>query len=216
MPRLPNNSQRLVNVGRTGSGKTVAALWHLSEHSIESMPWIIYDFKTDEHIASIPGARSLDLKELPKEPGVYVVRPLPDDSELVEKQMWRIWEHEGIGVFVDEAYMVGNNNSAFRALLTQGRSKRIPMLICSQRPAWVSRFVFSEADFYQTFHLNDKRDRDTLESFIPANLDKRLQPFHSLYYDVGKNDLVEFSPVPNVQKIMQTFERRLSRKRRRI
>ena len=216
MARLPNTSQRLFIVGRTGSGKTVAALWQLSEQSIESMPWVIYDFKTDEHIGAIPGARPLDLDSLPVEPGVYIVRPLPDETEKVEQQMWKIWEHERIGFFVDEAYMVGNDNAAFRALLTQGRSKHIPAIVCSQRPVWVSRFVLSESDFFQIFHLNDKRDRDTLTALVPANLGKRLPDYHSFYYDVGKDDLAEFSPVPNVESIMQTFERRLSRKRRRI
>jgi hypothetical protein len=216
MVRLPSTSQRAFVVGRTGSGKTIAALWHLSQHSIESMPWVIYDFKTDEHIADIPGANFIGLNEIPKQPGVYIARPLPDDGESVEKQMWRIWEKERIGVYIDEAYMVGNDNSAFRALLTQGRSKRIPMLVCSQRPVWVSRFVLSESDFFQIFHLNDERDRRTLEALVPANLDKRLPDYHSWYYDVGKNGLVELSPVPNADIIMETFENRLSSKRRKI
>ena len=43
--------------------------------------------------------------------------------------MWEIWKRGGIGVYVDEGYMVGNNNPAFRAILTQGRSKEIPAIV---------------------------------------------------------------------------------------
>lgn len=215
--RLPNDSQRLTVIGRTGSGKTIAGLWHLSERNYVTKPWVIFDFKGDKTIAEIPYAIDYSVSEpIPQEPGLYVVRPLPDDGEVVDDFLMRSWHKENIGLFFDEGYMIGNgkgDSKAFRALLTQGRSKNIPMIILSQRPAWLSRFALSEADFYQIFALNDIEDRRRVQGFLPReriNLHDRLPEYHSAYYDVGKDDLTLLSPVPNVDSILATFERRLA------
>lgn len=210
--RLPNDTQRILILGRTGSGKTIAAKWHLSHRRYDLMPWVIYDFKTDPSLASIPYARELSLDEIPSGPGVFITHPAPGTEAAVELQMWEIWKRGGIGVYVDEGYMVGPNNKAFRALLTQGRSKRIPMIYLTQRPVWLDRFAVSEADYYQIFALNHVKDRRTISEFVPAgraNLDARLPEYHSWYYDVGADRVSILTPVPEDRIIDATFERRL-------
>ncbi len=206
--RLPNSKQRLAVIGRTGSGKTQAAVWHLSQQAIESKPWLIIDFKTDELINSIDRANHIELGEVPKKPGVYICHPLPSEMEELEAYLWKIWAKENIGVYIDEGYMM-ENNKAFEACLTQGRSKRIPMIVLTQRPVWLSRFVFSESDFFQVFHLNDKRDRKTIEGFLPSDVSRRLPDYHSHYYDVGRNALHRLAPVPGADTILETFDDRL-------
>ena len=210
--RLPTDTQRILILGRTGSGKTVAAKWHLSHRRYDLMPWVVYDFKTDPSLASIPYARELALTEVPSGPGVFIVRPAPGEEDAVQAQMWEIWRRGSIGVYVDEGYMVGTNNKAFRALLTQGRSKRIPMIYLTQRPVWLDRFAVSEADYYQIFQLNHVGDRNKIAEFVPAgraNLDARLPEFHSWYYDVGADDVRVLRAVPADDIIDRTFERRL-------
>lgn len=214
--RLPDSTNRLAIVGATGSGKTQAALWHLSMRDIDQRPWVVYNFKTDKSIDAIPHARNIELDEVPIKPGVYVVHPHPAQMEEVEKQMWEIWEREGIGVYVDEGYMVGDRNPAFRALLTQGRSKEIPVIVLSQRPVWMDRFVFSEAEFFQIFRLQHRKDMKSVEEFVPANLSRRLPEFHSYYYDVALDKLTPLRPVPAIEEIHRTFERRLARVRKTV
>jgi DNA helicase HerA-like ATPase len=206
--RLPNSTQRTAIIGRTGSGKTQAAAWLLSRQSIDVMPWVIFDYKTDELLNSIDRAQHVDLDFVPSKAGVYIVHPTPGDD--TETMLWKLWARENVGIYVDEGYMLGDHNAAFEACLTQGRSKHIPMIVLSQRPAWISRFVFSEADFFQVFHLNDKRDKKAVESFVPQNLAVTLPPFHSFFYDVGKNTLHRFAPVPNAVTILETFEHKLA------
>jgi len=216
MINRPSDSQHISIIGANGSGKTQAAQWHLSQRNFHLHPWIIYNFKRDETIDSIPGALDLDLDEMPDSPGIYIAHPLPAESDAVEKQMEEIWERGNIGVYVDEGYMIGRNNQSFRALLTQGRSKRIPVITLSQRPVWMDQFVFTESQFYQVFRLQHKKDRRTVEEFIPADLDKKLPAYHSYYYDVSADKLTILGPVPPLNVIHSTFERRLARRRKAV
>lgn len=208
---FPSEQQRIAIVGATGSGKTHAALWHLSRRDFDLKPWLIYDYKFDDLINSIEGIRQLEVSAAPPtEPGLYVIHPEPEtDDEKVEVQMRAIWRQEEIGVYVDEGYMVGNRNSAFRALLTQGRSKHIPMIVLSQRPVWMDKFVFTESDFFQVFRLQSSDDINAMEKFIPYDLEKRLPPRNSYYYDVSQNQLSILRPVPDRKAILATFNSRL-------
>lgn len=193
----------------------------------DKRPWLIYNFKTDKSIDQIPYVRDIELDEVPIQPGIYVAHPHPDQGGAVEDQMWAVWEKQGIGVYTDEGYMVGRQNPAFRALLTQGRSREIPMITLSQRPVWLDPFILSEAEYYQVFRLNHKNDRKKVEEFIPDNtsgektskihpLQRRLPEYHSYYYDVGGDKLSVLKPVPDMVKIHATFERRLARTRRTV
>lgn len=216
--RFPNNKQRLTIVGRTGSGKTVAANWHLSTRDFDVRPWVIYDFKGDQLINSIDRAEYVDTDFVPgkKHKGLFIVQPLPHELEQVDAQLWKIWERENVGVYVDEGYMFNEGNrpiKSYETLLVQGRSKRIPMISLSQRPSWVSRFCFSEADFFQLFFLTDKRDRKTVEAFIPYGLDYDLPEYHSYYYDVAKKQLNIFKPVPSEDVILETIDAKLKKHR---
>lgn len=213
--RLPDDTKRLAIVGTTGSGKSHAACWHLSKRSWDKKPWIVFDPKYDELLGAIDGARHIEMNELPKHPGIYLVHNLPGDMEAVIALMWRIYSRENTGVYIDEGYMVsggGNSNPALRALLTQGRSKHIPVIIISQRPVWMDRFVFSESEFIQAFRLNDARDRASVRAFMPVDMDAEnpLPEFHSYYFDVGRNEVVVLRPVPDRDAILDAFEVRFS------
>lgn len=215
---LPNDTQRLSIVGATGSGKTIAALWHLSMRNFDSMPWVIYDYKWDESINEIDGAIPLDLNApLPTNPGIYIVHPRPDEYDSVEAHMWKIWERTNIGIYIDEGYMVSDGNrvnKGFRAILTQGRSKRIPLIVLSQRPVWMDRFVFSESEFFQIFRLQHRKDLNAVNEFIPFNISKRLPEYQSYYYQVPTDQIVVLQPVPDRDTILDTIEAKLKKIRK--
>jgi hypothetical protein len=216
--RLPNSKQRLAVIGRTGSGKTVAALWHLSNANFQSMPWVIVDFKTDENINAIEGIRYISTSETPKHPGIYVVQPEPDDPALFGL-FDRIWHRGHTGVYIDEGYMVGENKTTekrFKTLLTQGRSLHIPMIVLSQRPAWISRFVWSESDFFQVFDLSLGDDIETIHRMLPKGSFIPLPDFHSVYYDVVKKRINYLSPVPDAPEIVDKISEQLKPVRKRI
>ena len=210
--QLPDDTQRLTVIGATGSGKTHAALWHLSMRNFDEKPWIIYDFKNEEMINSIEGLQDIGFDTpIPSRAGLYVLHAMPDQDVEISEHMMRIWAHEDVGVFIDEAYMVGNNNRGFRYLLTQGRSKHIPMIILQQLPVWVDRFVFSESDFFRVFRLQNSQDMKKVQEFIPYNLEERLPEFYSYYYEVKRNKVFKLGPVPDREAILDTFYTKLRR-----
>lgn len=213
MIRLPDDSKRQYIIGRTGSGKTVAGVWHLSQRSWDKMPWVIVDYKGDELIGRIP---TTEIKkrskgyDVPTKPGIYVIRPVAGvDDDFVEDFLWKVKYRGHCGLYIDEGYMLPEKSKspAFNAILTQGRSLKIPVIILSQRPVWLSRFVITESEFIQTYWLNDKRDRDTLKAVIPGGVDTRLPEYHSWYYDVGRDKLTHIGPVPHPDVILQAFGR---------
>jgi hypothetical protein len=212
--KFPSNHDRLAVIGRTGSGKTQAAAWHLSgKHFFPNrlgqpyQPWVIVNTKGDpllNEIADIKGVQRLELDETPGDKGLYIVSPLPDQGEELDAFFGRIWEKQNIGVYIDEGYMIDKTDK-MNALLTQGRSRNIPMIILSQRPSWISKFVFSEADFFQLFHLQNEDDRKNIAKSIPFDTNSRLPRYHSYWYNAGDNEIVQFAPVPSRATILESF-----------
>lgn len=214
--RLPGPGHRTAIVGRTGSGKTIAAIWHLSNADFDQRPFIILDYKNDEHINSIARAYELDYDTLPDEPGIYILKVLPGDADEGKVSAWfkSVWEHEDLGILIDEGYMIDPRDQWFNACLTQGRSKNISMIILSQRPVWLSRFVFSESDFFQVFDLTHSKDMDKVREYVRDDdrqqLDQQLAEYNSFYYDVGKRRLETFGPVPEESELLAIIDGRLA------
>jgi len=206
---LPSDSERVAIIGHTGSGKTQAAVWQLSLRNYTTQPWIVFNFKGDGLIDSIPGTFDLGIKDrIPKRPGIYVVRPLPDDKENLDAFLFRVWKQERVGIYADEGYML-TGLKYFRACLTQGRSKRIPMIVLSQRPRWIDRFVWSEADYLQAFSLSQADDKDLVDGMIPGYDDVELPEFWSLWRDVRRRQTLMLRAVPTEEQIRRAFKDRL-------
>lgn len=217
---LPDDSQHLLILGRNGSGKSRAAVWHLSQRNFDEKIWVVINHKREELINSIPGAEFMEMQERPKEPGLYIYQPRPEiDDQTVTDLLWWIYETENIGVYFDEVSMVNPRDPALNSLYTQGRSKKIPTITLSQRPSRISRYAISEAGFYQVFHLVDKRDRKTIQEFMPVDLEslmvpvaghpRKLRDYHSVYYDTGRDAAVIMMPVPDDSTIIADLEEKL-------
>lgn len=208
--QLPNDTQRLVIVGATGSGKTQAATWHLSKRSFTEMPWIVYDFKGDELLNSIEHAQHMTSgMDIPTRPGLYIVHADPEDSG-VESQLMQIWKQQNTGLYIDEGYMIDRNSKPFSLVLTQGRSRHIPCITLSQRPVWMNRFVFSEADYFQIFRLGWIKDIRKVQEYTgDKDITVRLPDYYSYYYDVSSDSMKVLKPVPDRETILDTFNYRL-------
>jgi hypothetical protein len=210
---LPSTEDRTLIIGRTGSGKTYAGLWLLSEMPIDEQPWVIIDYKGDKNIARIPFAHPLSLGEIPVLPGVYVVRPHHTQTEEMESFLMAIWEHEGIGIYIDEGAMLSKSD-ALDTILIQGRSKNVPVIMLTQRPVGISRFAFSESQHFLIFPNHDKREQKTVAEIAPLfqtrdSDDAFLPPYHFHYYHVSERASERMSPVPSLERILKVFYTKL-------
>lgn len=205
--KWPGPTDRLAVIGRTGSGKTTAAAWHLTGKDYTQQPWVIVNTKGDpllNEIGAFERVHKLSVNDTPGEMGLHIVSPRPDESVALDAFFGRIWEKQNCGIYIDEGYMIDVTTN-LNACLTQGRSRRIPMIILSQRPAWITKFVFSEADYVQLFNLQRLEDRKSVAGLVPVDKNYRLDKHCSYWYNVGDNELVELGPVPDKPAILESF-----------
>ena len=201
--RFPGGDARTTVLGATGTGKTTCGLWLLSHQRWDKRPWVAFDFKKEIIFDQVgfPPIQPLKLTDAPpKRPGLYLVSPLPGQGELLERFLWRLWARGNCGVYIDEAALMPDGD-AFPAILQQGRSKRIPVIGCSQRPVGVARGMFSEASYFCVYRLTDKRDYRLVEGFAPIDGAMPLPSHAWHWYDVASNELLAMSAVPKPELV---------------
>jgi len=205
--KFPGAEDHVAVIGRNGSGKTVGGMWLLSARNFDVQPALIINSKGDsliDEISEIKGVQTIGINDTPGDKGLYIVNPLPSEGEQLNQLFRRCWEKENITIFVDEGYSI-QNDEWFTACLTQGRSKHVNLIVLSQRPAWISKYVFSECNFVMLFNLQIKDDRKKVAEFVPVPKDYRLPPYCSYWYNVKDNLLLEFAPTPDSAAIIRTF-----------
>ena len=211
--RIMTESDRTVIIGRTGGGKTYGGLWMLSLQPIDQFRWIIFDWKRDEQIARIPYTVPLSLDDdVPADPGLYIVRPNSQDEVRVDEFLTRVWEAGDTGLFIDEGMFL-KGSIAFRNIMFQGRSKRIPCITLTQLPVQLPRPVFTEATFIQVFYVVDRRYQKIIEEFTPLTDDDietlGKKRYYSWYYDAIEHDVTLLKPAPSIESTMARFEEML-------
>lgn len=210
--RFPGGDNRTTVIGASGSGKTTCGVWLLGHQRFDKRPWIVVDFKREQifDLIGLPPVRPLALTaKPPRKPGaLWLVSPRPDQDDLLESFLWKIWETENVGLFIDEATLMPDRD-AFRAILQQGRSKHIPLIACTQRPVDVKRALFSEASYICVYRLQDRRDARTVEGFVPANLSAPMPEHHWRWYDVQRNVMLRMAAVPPPRDVAAIVRDRL-------
>lgn len=206
---IPDNSHRIAVIGRTGSGKTVFSVWLLAmlkDDAWAEMPITIFNNKGSKLISKL-GAKKIDINARPpKRPGLYVVKPEPyvDDAAVLD-YLSRVYENQEHALYMDEVLEFGTRNRGLRRLVTQGRELEIPMIYCSQRPAWIDKYLISEADFRCVFKLATKTDIKTIQDDVPQYRPGALAKFNCYWYDVGSDEGTVLAPVPSETEIIRMY-----------
>ena len=204
---LPGAADRTAVIGATGTGKTVFGAWLLSKQRFDRRPWVAVDFKHEElwDMVGSPPMRPLKVGSMPGKRGLYHMEIQPWDDDALEDWLRKVWSHGNIGLFIDEVSLVPTRG-AFSAILRQGRSLRIPVIACSQRPANVDREVWSEANYISVFRLDDIRDYKIIQGFSrDAAIDNPLPEHWSYWYDKKNFSSTILRPVPNPSMIAENL-----------
>ena len=227
--RSPNDTQRTIVLGRTGSGKSQFAIDLLASRNFDEIPWVIVDYKGEDLIELLLKRNKGAIKHIsvrdkpPIKPGLYYMKtnPLVDDDAM-EAWLLKVHKQGNCGLFIDEGYAMPRFGSGpgFTLILTQGRSLHIPVICLYQRPVWMSRFAIAQADFFAVFKQGDERDEKVTKNFCkPAILPNgnklgplelnQLPDYFCLWHDVGRGETSILKPVPSREIILQKFSRRL-------
>jgi hypothetical protein len=196
----------------TGSGKSVLAVWLLSLQRFSERAWVCLDFKNEILFDKIgdPPMRPLKLSDPIPKKGLYRLRVRPGDDDALEEWFWKVWERENIGIFCDEFSLIDQNSDAMKGILRQGRSKRIPVIACTQRPVDCHREIYSESNYAAVFRLKDERDYKTVKGFTGrAPIETPLPPYFSHWYDAKQNCLLTLNPVPPPSDVAKSFRDRV-------
>ena len=225
--RLPNGDEHHAIVGRNGTGKSQFGACCLSKRDLRNSINVVMDYKREILFNSIPRIREIGFNEIPDKNGLYIIHGVPErDDDDMENWLWKVLDRENVGLFVDEGYMLPYDakSRAFKGILTQGRSKRIPVITLSQRPVEISRFVFSEASHVSLFDLNDERDEKTVKAFTPKGFVDwvpeefssagKLPKYFSRWYNIKDDSKFIVQPAPEADEIISAIDAQLEPKRR--
>jgi hypothetical protein len=211
---FPDSTTRTAVLGMTGSGKSVFGCWLLSHAAYDRMPWLIVDHKDDpDEIFNRVNKRCVQEIDpgdpVPKKPGLYIVKPLPEEEDdAMDRTFRNLWSRGGIGVFVDEGHLIDARASIFKIMLTTGRSLRIPMIVCSQRPVGVTPYLFTQSNYFAVFQLETEADIKTVQGHLASDITAPLPEYHCRWRDRKARTTQVLAPVDDPDTIVDRFNRR--------
>jgi hypothetical protein len=202
-----------------GSGKSVFAAHMVSYAPLDRMPYILVDYKDEDLFNRVERARYLDFKDVPKEPGFYILKAEPSkDDDKVNEFLYRQLKAEKRGLIYDEGFSIPNKG-AMETIYMQGRSKHVPVITLTQRPSWLTRYAFTENSYLCYFRLTDKEDQKTIKRWLPDddpvwNFKKVLPKYWARWYDNQQNASFVLKPAPDAETILERFDDKLHFRRK--
>jgi len=212
-PHIPAG-KRAVVVGRTGSGKSSLAGFLLRQ---SPQQWIILNPKGTRSYDGLPDmitVNGLDWKKLERammEKGRdhkarwRFINLVPNmhqaNFDAMDDFLMALHEsYTHIGFVADELYTLNQNGRAgpgLTAWLTRGRELKQSFLGLTQRPAWVSKFIFSEADYIGEMSLTIAEDQKRMYDVTgKEEMRQNIPNYEWLWYDVGRDKIRWFNPLP--------------------
>lgn len=212
--KAPGDDSRTLIVGTTGTGKTRAAMHWLSQMNFTEMPWIALDFKGDDTLAKMPVTDVIDIEDdIPASPGIYYALVEPKRYRSPTSDFFtRAYNRGHVGILIDETLAIGSHNEGFNTALFMGRSRKIPLIMLTQRPVGMEVNAKAQATYFQILDLNFEDDREATQKVIPRDqldLEKRLPDYCSYWYDVKRRYAKTLQPMPPEEDLFQTIFEKL-------
>lgn len=179
--------EHVIIIGDTGSGKT-----YLESKLLDMRDHVIM-IKTKPDDITFKGYRKIkkfgDIMDLKNSKFVLDSGFDPNLQHYnIANTIALAWKQEGWTLGVDETYYwtsVLKLEKQLNMLLTQGRSKKLTLVVGMQRPAWISRFALSQATHAFIFRC-EGRDLTTLAQALSPKVVKPVE-------DLRGHDFVYFN-----------------------
>lgn len=153
-------------VGMTGSGKTTLLRSLLNDYR----DWKIFMVSKPDDLTWKGWSHTRTAKGIDNRKNrAWLLEPEFEKQRQQFKEAFdKVWKEGGWCVAVDECYYIehiGLQNELIKDL-TQGRAKRISVVVGIQRPARVTRFALSEPTHIFCFRSGDNRDIKTIGEMV--------------------------------------------------
>lgn len=185
-----NSDERVCILGKTGSGKTFLArrlLKSCKRLLILDSKATLTDWSTVTLAPSSEGV--FDIADYADKEGNFRLRLV--DMQFDMQTIEYFYSLGDTTIYIDESYSVFSPSRKRSELepilraLTRGRERGIGVWVSSQRPAWMSTYVLTEAEHFFVFRLTDESDRTRVSKSIHEDMYQKTRDRHGFfYYDV--------------------------------
>lgn len=188
LPTVWRPGEHVAVVGDTGSGKTYLV------SKLTALRHYVVMLRTKPDDIEFPGfvpSQTADAMERWNAERILLSPKLSRQAREIKSALQRTWEHGGWTTVVDELWYAERRlglSKDIENLLTQGRSKKISMVVGMQRPSQVSRFAIAECTHLFVFRLEGRDAKTVSEASSPRMhpLILGLQGHDFAYFHRGK------------------------------
>lgn len=187
-------SQQLINLVRNNPQRVVVLDTKLDDD-------FLYIARRDEVLIVANSYKDMIAAINDGEFDVLIVRPENHElasHEALDNYLKALSQCRNLSIFIDEAYQFHNSGralSGYVSILTRGRSRKLSLIVCTQRPSWVSTFTFSEAKYFFIYHLNMSQDHKKLREYIDLPDFDKLGKFQYFFYCTDSKNVLRCEPV---------------------
>ena len=214
--------QHGVIVGKTGSGKSQQLLNLATNLAANGHRIVVIDTKIDDDFLYLAKkseklllAENYSRAQKILKSGRFnylVIRPQGfelNNPQALDNYLSLLYKSADLTIFIDEVYQFhsgsGRAGVGLNELLTRGRSRGISLFCCCQRPAWVSKFIFSESTHFFIYQLMMKNDKKTMSGIIDSDVET-LPAHHYHYFNGITGELRHEKPI-NVFKRREPYKK---------